>query len=94
MSNTTRFYITVREIIKPTDHHIIFPLMYNIHMPYYYSWLINLSENELQEIDIFYYEMLNFQNWNHIDNKIFNFLISKHVFTETRKKITWSNIRN
>ena len=81
-----KFYEIVRGIIKPKEHHIIFPFHYNGDRTDYLFWLINLTDEELNGIETYYYETINFQERfpkNDFEVPLWNFLKLKHTFNIT-----------
>ena len=82
-----KFYSIVKEILKPKEHHIVIPINYSDDGSEYYSWLINLSEKELQDLESFYYVTLNFRYCEPrvgFEVPLWDFLKSKHTFIKSK----------
>ena len=82
-----KFYIIDRDVLEPKEHHIIFPFDF-INEIDYCSWLINLTENELNEIRKSKKEILHFLQWNCINSfevPLWNFLKTKFSFIKTKE---------
>ena len=86
-----KFYIIDKEVvdenlIEINEQHKIFPFDYerNNRNLYFYV-LINLTPNELKEIDYVFYELKNFIHWNNY-LKCNDFEIELHEFLKTKHK--------
>ena len=80
-----KFYIVDKNAIKPKEHHIIIPINYDIVESNYYSWLINLTDDEFENLDHYSYEYVEFannKNWIPVELEVplWNFLKTKHTF--------------
>ena len=77
-----KFYIIDRDAIEPKEHHIIFPFDF-IDEIEYCSWLINLSYEEIKELEPCYYECRYFLKWGKpydFEIDLWDFLKTKHTF--------------
>ena len=81
----TKFFIvdiTSIHLYKTTNY-IIIPFNFSIYLMQYYTWLVNLNNNEYTEKEL--YETNNYQKWYHRDTnkEMHEFLKSKHTFIKT-----------
>ena len=86
-----KFYLIAAYAIVPKDHHIIIPFLvifpfHNIDSANCKYWIINLTDEELEYIDPWYYQYTNFKYWetDHANEMhLWNFLKTKNTFELT-----------
>ena len=81
-----KFYIVYKNALETKDNHIAIPFDYNKDRKDYYAWLINLTQKELNRIEKYYYESINFHDWflhNDFEIEFWNFLKTKNTFIKT-----------